>query len=74
MKALVTGSLGFVGRYLRTELEQNGYEVIGIDIREGAQTRKLDLLDVASVVEAVAEIRPNMIIHLAGQANVGLSW
>lgn len=74
MKALVTGSLGFVGRYLRTELEQNGYEVIGIDIREGAQTRKLDLLDAASVVEAVAEIRPNMIIHLAGQANVGLSW
>lgn len=74
MKALVTGSLGFVGKYLRAELEQNGYEVIGIDIREGEKTLKLDLLDAEAVIAAVAEVRPNIIIHLAGQADIGMSW
>lgn len=74
MRALVTGSLGFVGKYLRAELEQNSYEVIGIDIRDGEKTVRLDLRDAAAVERAVAELRPDVIIHLAGQANVGLSW
>ena len=37
-KALITGSQGFVGHYLRQELEQNGYEVTGLDIQAGANT------------------------------------
>lgn len=74
MKALVTGSLGFVGGYLRQELEQNGYEVVGVDVREAAQTIKVDLLDARATAEAVLAVRPNVIIHLAGQADVGRSW
>ena len=74
MRALITGSLGFVGKYLRAELEQHGYEVIGIDIRDGEKTIRLDLRDAAAVESTVAELHPDIIIHLAGQANVGLSW
>lgn len=74
MKALVTGSLGFVGGYLRQELEQNGYEVVGVDVHEAAQTIKVDLLDARATAEAVFAVRPDVIIHLAGQADVGHSW
>ena len=34
-KALITGSQGFVGHYLRQELESNGYEVTGLDLQAG---------------------------------------
>ena len=43
MKALITGSLGFVGGYLRKELEANGYDVTGVDIRPGEKTIQADL-------------------------------
>lgn len=74
MKALVTGSLGFVGKYLRSELEENGYEVTGLDIRAGENTLCVDLLDAEAVRSAVQSVAPDVIIHLAGQADVGLSW
>lgn len=74
MKALVTGSLGFVGKYLRSELEENGYEVIGLDIRAGGNTLCVDLLDAQAVRAAVQSVAPDIIIHLAGQADVGASW
>lgn len=74
MKALITGSLGFVGTYLRTELENNGYEVTGLDIRPGDQTIQIDLLNYQQVVDVVAAEQPDVIFHLAGQADVGKSW
>lgn len=74
MKALITGSLGFVGQYLRQELEANGYEVIGLDVREGAQTIRVDLLNGEETLAALERVRPDVVIHLAGQANVALSW
>ena len=74
MKALITGSLGFVGKYLRQELEQNGYEVIGLDVREGEKTIICDLLDAEQALLAVRRVKPDIVIHLAGQADVGKSW
>ena len=73
-KALITGSQGFVGYYLRRELEQNGYDVTGLDIQAGAKTVQADLLNPEQMKAVVAECRPDIVIHLAGQANVGLSW
>jgi len=73
-KALITGSQGFVGFYLRQELEQNGYDVTGLDIQAGAKTVQADLLNPEQMKSVVAECRPDIVIHLAGQANVGLSW
>jgi len=74
MKALITGSLGFVGNYLRAELEQNGYEVIGLDIRPGDRTIQADLLDAAQISALIAAEKPDAVFHLAGQADVGKSW
>lgn len=34
MRALVTGSAGFIGRHMSTELERRGYEVTHVDVRK----------------------------------------
>ena len=74
MKALITGSEGFVGRYLRTELEAHGYTVTGLDLQAGPKTLSVDLLDADATLDAVRATVPEVIFHLAGQANVGISW
>lgn len=75
MKALITGSEGFVGRYLREELKQNGYDhVVGLDIQPGDGTIQGNLLDSAQLLEIMEAEKPDAVFHLAGQANVGLSW
>lgn len=73
-RALVTGSLGFVGRYLREEMEEHGYDVIGLDVRKAEQTICGNLLDAEQTLETVRAVRPDIVIHLAGQPDVGLSW
>ena len=74
MKALITGSLGFVGGYLRRELESHGYEVVGLDVRPGDATLQVDLMDAEQIAGVVARERPDVIFHLAALADVGRSW
>lgn len=73
-KALITGSEGFVGHYLRDELEKHGYEVIGLDLQNGAHTIRGNLLDAEQTTKIVDSVLPDVVIHLAGQADVGRSW
>ena len=74
MKALITGSEGFVGKHLRRELEDHGYEVTGVDLFESDKTIKADLLQEAEVNRLMQTLRPDKVFHLAGQADVGKSW
>jgi len=74
MKAMVTGSEGFVGSALCLELEQNGYEVIRCSLEGGPGFFQLDVLDKEQVRCMVDQQQPDVIFHLAGQANVALSW
>lgn len=74
MKALITGSEGFVGRYLRAELENCGYEVTGLDLMPGDKTVAVNLLEAEKVSDLVRSLKPDVIFHLAGQADVGRSW
>ena len=74
MKALITGSEGFVGKYLRAELEAHGYDVTGLDLVPGEKTVAVNLLEPEKVETLLQEVQPEVIFHLAGQANVGLSW
>ena len=69
MKALVTGSAGFVGGHLCAHLTAMGDTVVGIDRAEGP-----DLLDAAGMHDAVAAIDPDVIYHLGGWSDVGASW
>ena len=73
-RALITGSLGFVGQYLRRELEESGYVVWGLDLQSGERTMQADLLDSTQLAEAVRQAQPDAVFHLAGQADVAKSW
>ena len=70
-RVLVTGLDGFTGRYLAAELSHAGYEVHGLRC-PGSTTKdtQVDLLDAAAVHDAVASIRPQMVVHLAAIAFV----
>lgn len=74
MRALITGSQGFVGRYLRQELEESGYEVVGLDIQPGEGAVQADLLNPEQLTAAVRQAEPDAVFHLAGQADVARSW
>ena len=79
---LVTGAAGFAGSHLIDLLSGDGAEIVawhrpgGAAPREVAGTRweAVDLLDLASVVAAVARLRPSSVYHCAGAAHVGQSW
>jgi GDP-4-dehydro-6-deoxy-D-mannose reductase len=82
---LVTGIAGFVGGHLvdllRAEHPEEG--IAGLvrpgtntppHLREGVRLLEADLEDAAAVESAVAAVRPESIIHLAGQSSVHESW
>lgn len=72
-RALLTGRSGFTGRYVARELEQAGYEVIGLSNHEDtadAGSIKADLLDRDAVMRAVAQVQPDVVLHLAAIAFV----
>jgi len=70
MKALVTGASGFVGRHLVTHLRASGDEVVESD-RDSDGT---DITDAASVRALFERVRPEVVYHLGGWADVGGSW
>ena len=74
MKALITGSEGFVGMHLCAEFEENGYEVVRCDITENDNTVLMDIMRINDVKRILEQYKPSILINLAGQANVGLSW
>lgn len=62
-QVLVTGLKGFTGRYLQAELEQHGWQVLGLG--------SANLTDAASVQQVVQQVRPHAVVHLAAVAFVG---
>src|SRR5271170_1356370 len=85
--ALITGITGQDGSYLAEVLLQKGYRVVGI-VRRSSTTPyerighlvdrvelvSADLLDQHSLVDAIAEAKPDEIYNLAAQSFVQTSW
>lgn len=72
-RALLTGRNGFTGRYVARELEDAGYEVFGLGDRLEVGTTDsiaVDLLDRRAVRAAVADVQPDVVLHLAAVAFV----
>ena len=74
MKVLITGSNGFVGGYLRRELEAHGYCVTGMDLQAGDSVVPADLLNADAVAKVIRDVAPDVVFHLAGQTSVSSSW
>lgn len=72
-RALVTGINGFTGRYMAAELWANGYEVIGTGSQPSAAPdyHQVDLADGPGLRALLAELQPDVIVHLAAIAFVG---
>lgn len=75
-KVLVTGSSGFIGSRIATRYAQEQHQVLGLDVRIvphiSFKQVECDLLamDLASFLK---EYQPDLVIHCAGNANVGVS-
>jgi len=72
-RVLVTGSEGFTGRYLVAELENAGYEVVGLGSHpsESPGYLQADLTDSEALKNALASVQPDVVVHLAALAFVG---
>lgn len=79
-KVLITGSTGFVGKYLIDKLYEENYELFGTtlsgDLYNDSRIKMfyLDLTDYVSTKELIDEVKPDEIYHLASQSSVKLSW
>jgi GDP-4-dehydro-6-deoxy-D-mannose reductase len=78
-RILLTGGSGFVGSYLREGLAQDypaAHRAVLVRPGEtcdasGWTPVTADLLDERAIDAAIAEIRPDLVVHLAGQASIG---
>ncbi len=74
MKVLITGSSGFIGSHLAVEFEENGYEVVRCDLKGPDDTIVMDIMNQDMIQRVLEEYKPDLLINMAGQADVGLSW
>lgn len=68
-KALITGSSGFVGTHLAAYLKEEGWDLYGLNLRDGQDLRNFE-----TVRNAIDIIRPTHIFHLAALAYVPESF
>jgi len=79
-RCLVTGASGFVGRHVCAVLHARGAACTGVGLDPpaaplpGLEWRTADLLDPTGLAEAVQDARPDVVVHLAGQASAGQSF
>jgi UDP-glucose 4-epimerase len=81
VRTIVTGGAGFIGSHVADALLARGDEVYVVDnlssgrrenVPSGAELQELDIRDEA-LAELAARLRPEVVFHLAAQADVGTS-
>lgn len=74
-KVLVTGSSGMIGSHLVQSLMKDGYEVVGLDLKNGTikndnfSFHSVDLGDINAIESVFEEEKPDRVIHLAALAH-----
>ena len=70
MTTLITGMSGFVGTHLARWLKDQDEKVVPLAL----DGKRVDLREAEQVEQAVAEIKPDRVYHLAAQSSVKKSW
>ena len=74
MKALITGSNGFVGGYLASALLEKKWSVVGLAEKHTKATNhkviRCNILDKVSLSSTLSKTRPDVVFHLAAQSSV----
>ncbi len=78
-RVLITGSEGFVGTHLWTELEKNGYEVFGTALQNNfpkgnEKIIQCDITDEQSTSSLLSSLQPDYIVHLAAISSPAMSF
>lgn len=79
-KYLVTGVMGFVGRYFVEYLNKRepDAKIYGVDVASNCDMnidyKSLNLMDTNNVKQFVKDTRPDYIVHLAAMSSVAQSW
>lgn len=70
--ALVTGISGFTGRYVKEQLEANGYEVFGSILENSSNDHEIvaALSNREAVNELISVVQPTAVVHLAAISSV----
>ncbi|UUY09835.1 GDP-mannose 4,6-dehydratase [Pseudomonas sp. J452] len=70
--ALITGALGFTGRFMVDELRRHGYRVTGLGSQASPEPdyRQVDLTDGQALQACLGELQPDYVVHLAALAFV----
>lgn len=76
---LVTGASGQDGRLLVALLSSQGHDVVGcgidpVPLPPGVQWLPLDVTDDVAVRQALIDLRPDVVHHLAAVSSVAASW
>ena len=84
MRIFITGATGFAGSHLLQQLLEAGHEIFALShpatSHQGLPDHPAitpimgDLLDLEGMKTAVAQAKPDVVYHLAGQAYPGRSW
>jgi len=80
MSFLITGSAGFVGKYIIKKLKSKNLKVIAfyrnnlLNKENGVLYKKVDFSKVQTLIKYLNELKPEYIIHLAADSSVAFSW
>lgn len=76
MKVLITGSSGFIGRWVVNRLKKEGYHAIGLDKTPPPVPSSMDeyiicdILDQSALISGVRRVSPDALIHLAARIDL----
>lgn len=72
-RVLVTGAAGFIGNKIMQRFKSANYEVFGWDCIEKDNVTVVDLGNEEAIIAALQEVKPTIVVHCAGSADVGMS-
>lgn len=74
MRTLITGSAGMLGSAVFPAFANAGHDVVATDLKprevRGLPMSRLDVRDAAAVRDAVATVRPDLVLHLAAETDL----